>query len=133
MRSEEERQQDNDAIFPILDAFEASGWERRLVSVEAGGDRRVAAYSTRELADVLERLASSLRQGPFSWDISGKDWARDASRRAETDDRRRHIASTWETLSYGWITFFDGLPSDRYDPELAAEGRARGYGRADPP
>jgi hypothetical protein len=135
LTNERPRSADPDVIdrsqvcFPLLDEIERIRWEWRRSGRRLFDEREGATLVANDIASLLrvcEGEVSKVTEAIAAWAESRQKWLESEG----DEDRSRHVSSIWLALGVmGVGNLFGSIPNDdpTYDPDLAAEGRARGW------
>ena len=115
--------------FPLLDEIERVRWEWRLSGRKLFDEREGATLVANDVESLLRVCEGDV--GKVSEVVAA--WAESRRERLESEGdegRSRHIVSIWLSIGVKGVgNLFGTIPNDEpiYDPDLAAEGRARGW------
>jgi hypothetical protein len=135
LTNERPRSGDPDAIdrsqfcFPLLDEIERIRWDWRRSGRRLFDEREGATLVANDIASLLrvcEGEVSKVTEAIAAWAESRQKWLESEG----DEDRSRHVSSIWLALGVKGVgNLFGSIPNDdpTYDPDLAAEGRARGW------
>jgi hypothetical protein len=135
LTNERPRSADPDVIdrsqvcFPLLDEIERIRWDWRRSGRRLFDEREGATLVANDIASLLrvcEGEVSKVTEAIAAWAESRQKWLESEG----DEDRSRHVSSSWLALGVKGVgNLFGSIPNDdpTYDPDLAAEGRARGW------
>jgi hypothetical protein len=135
LTNERPRSADPDVIdrsqfcFPLLDEIERIRWDWRRSGRRLFDEREGATLVANDIASLLrvcEGEVSKVTEAIAAWAESRQKWLESEG----DEDRSRHVSSIWLALGVKGVgNLFGSIPNDdpTYDPDLAAEGRARGW------
>jgi hypothetical protein len=115
--------------FPLLDEIERIRWDWRRSGRRLFDEREGATLVANDIASLLrvcEGEVSRVTEAIAAWAESRQKWFESEA----DEDRSRHVSSIWLALGVKGVgNLFGSIPNDdpTYDPDLAAEGRARGW------
>lgn len=115
--------------FPLLDEIERVRWEWRVSGRRLFDEREGATLVANDVASLLRVCEGDIVR--VTEVIAA--WAESRRQTLESegdDDRSRHVMTIWLTLGVKGVgNLFGTIPNvdPTYDPDLAAEGRARGW------
>jgi type II secretory pathway pseudopilin PulG len=115
--------------FPLLDEIERIRWDWRRSGRRLFDEREGATLVANDIASLLrvcEGDVSKVTEAIAAWAESRQKWLESEG----DEDRSRHVSSIWLALGVKGVgNLFGSIPNDdpTYDPDLAAEGRARGW------
>jgi hypothetical protein len=115
--------------FPLLDEIERMRWDWRRSGRRLFDEREGATLVANDIASLLpvcEGDVSKVTEAIAAWAESRQKWFESEG----DEERSRHVSSIWLALGVKGVgNLFGSMPNDdpTYDPDLAAEGRARGW------